>query len=426
MWRFVQTAMLCALASLPAAAQDRFEQSPINYSTAPGDNPVLRLQDALKTNPALLTHEDNFGYLRSVLKALDVPESSQVLVFSKTSLQARRIAPSTPRAIYFNDDVYIGAVPDGEVVEISAADPKLGAAFYTVPQNPNDHLAVIRQHDNCLQCHGGSLTGGYPGHAMRSVFTDVYGYPMTAAGSYQTTQNSAFPERWGGWYVTGTHGAQRHMGNSLAEEGPVPYEPRLDREAGANQLTLPRRVDPARYLTPHSDLVALLVLAHQVQAHNLMTQVSFETQYALKDQAVLDELLKTPEGELRESTRRRIESVVSKLVECLLFTREAPLTEVVAGTSTFAADFAVRGPRDPQGRSLREFDLRTRLFKYPLSYLIYSPQFEGLPPVAKDLIYRRLWDALQDTVPGPLPAETRRATREILAATKPGLPDYWR
>ena len=78
-------------------------------------------------------------------------------------------------------------------------------------------------------------------------------------------------------------------------------------------------------------------------------------------------------------------------MEALLFVGEPPLTAPVAGTSTFAADFAQRGPTDSQGRSLRQLDLQTRLLRYPCSYLIYSESFDALPPAVRDRVLRRLW-----------------------------------
>ncbi|MHC5544150.1 hypothetical protein ACYOEI_38475, partial [Singulisphaera rosea] len=101
----------------------------------------------------------------------------------------------------------------------------------------------------------------------------------------------------------------------------------------------------------------------------------------------------------------------------------------VAGTSDFAREFAARGPRDPRGRSLREFDLERRLFKYPCSYLVYSEAFDALPGPAKTYLYTRLLDVLtgRDTSPAfaRLSADDRRNTLEILLATKPGLPEAW-
>jgi hypothetical protein len=117
-------------------------------------------------------------------------------------------------------------------------------------------------------------------------------------------------------------------------------------------------------------------------------------------------------------------------VRYLLFANEAPLEEPVAGTSGYAEEFAARGPRDARGRSLRDFDLRRRIFKYPCSYLIYSEAFDAIPQPAKDYVYRRLLEVLSGREQGPefasLSAEDRRAILEILVATKPGVPEEWK
>ena len=146
-----------------------FEREPINYKSAPDDNPVAALREKFRAGRVKLPFDDDRGYLKAVLKELDVPVSSQVLVFSKTSLQRERITPKTPRAIYFNDDVYVGFCLRGDVLEVSAADPLLGTVFYTLDQEPAERPRFARQTENCLICHGSSTTRGVPGHLMRSV-----------------------------------------------------------------------------------------------------------------------------------------------------------------------------------------------------------------------------------------------------------------
>ncbi len=421
-------AVLGLLLPLAAFAADDFDAPPIGYRSAKADNPVSRLQDAFDTNSAALEYDPRFGYLPSVIDRLKIPRESQVLVFTKTSLQAQYITPSNPRSIYFNDDTYVGGVPGGELLEVSAADPALGAVFYTVAQRKSDRPQFVRQHDTCLQCHGSVLTSGIPGHVVRSVYPGADGFPILKAGSFVTTQASPWNERWGGWYVTGNHGRARHMGNAIATE--TELDAAIDMEAGANRMTLDQRVDPDNYLTRHSDIVALLVLEHQTRMHNLITNANFETRVALDRQAAVDEVLKRDPKVLSESTQHIIKSVGDTLVDYMLFADEVRLDSPVSGASGFTEFFSRQGPRDSQGRSLREFDLQDRLFKYPLSYLIYSPQFDGLPTQAKDYVYRRLWDILTGVVFAKdyvhLTKEKRQAIRQIVIETKPGLPVYWK
>ncbi|MCA9228984.1 MAG: hypothetical protein KDA47_25380, partial [Planctomycetales bacterium] len=344
-----------------------------------------------------------------------------------TSFQAERIAPETPRALYFNDDVYVGFCQNGDVLEVSASDGLLGTAFYTVDQRGDGALAFTRQGDNCLTCHASSPTGGAPGHLVRSVFADARGLSLLAAGTYRTTHASPFGERWGGWYVTGTHGSMRHMGNVLASR----HEPEnLDRESGANVLELSDRFRTSPYLTPHSDIVALMVLEHQSQMHNALTFASYETRSALHYDQVMNEALDRPADHQSESTDRRIAAAGERILRHLLFTNEFQLESPVKGTLTFAEDFAAVGPRDPQGRSLRDFDLRTRMFKYPCSSLIYSASFDALPAPMKSYVTRRLGEILDGhDAKNPdfahLTEADRQAIREILVATKPDLAACW-
>ena len=81
----------------------------------------------------------------------------------------------------------------------------------------------------------------------------------------------------------------------------------------------------------------------------------------------MNKALKNPPTERWASITKRIEWACEPLVQYLLFSDEAKLTEPVAGTSDFAKEFSARGPFDSQNRSLREFDLNTRMFRYPLS-----------------------------------------------------------
>ncbi len=411
-----------------AVAQDAFEAPPINYSETEPDNPIEGLRAALASGGATLApEEEGGGYLRPLLKLLGIPESSQVLVFSKTSLQINNISPAAPRAIYFNDDVYIGSVQHSDVVEISAADPKLGAVFYTLSPGAGSGPEIVRQRHECLQCHGGSMTRNMPGHIVRSVFPAQDGQPIMKAGSALTDHTTPMEERWGGWYITGTHGNARHRGNQIATE--TQFDALIDVEAGANQPALPPRVNTANYLTPHSDIVAMLVLEHQARMHNLMTRASFETRMALHRQAVMDKIFDRAPEELSESSQRIIKSAGDALVDYMIFAHEEELESPIHGTSGFAEAFAAQGPRDSQGRSLRELDLETRLFEYPLSYLIYSPQFDGLPDAVKNYVYQRLWNVLTGVEATPdllfLTNAKCRAIREILIDTKPGLPAYW-
>jgi hypothetical protein len=422
---WVTSLLACAIviAGVPVAraATPMYEEAPISYSKTAPQDAIAKLTGSLARGEAKLESVPKRGYLDAVLRELKISPASQVVVFTKTSFQRDIISPSNPRAIYFNDDTYVGYVPGGDVIEIASVDPKLGTIFYTVDQKAADEpenkpgARFVRELDNCLQCHGDSMTRGVPGLLVRSVFSDSAGLPILQAGTFLTTHESPIKERWGGWYTTGATPGQPHMGNTFWKEqdGGQSAQPVAPPKAAMKDLT--GEFDTSAYLTPHSDVVALMVLEHQAEAHNRMTRASHGTLRALRDEKVmadaLGETLKP--GEHSESTLGRISHSCEPLVEYLLFVGEAPLTGPIEGSSAFAAGFAARGLRDGQNRSLRDLDLKTRLFRYPCSYLIYSRGIDELPDAAKTYVYRRLGEVLgnRDTSRPAAPSTWATATR---------------
>lgn len=409
------------------ASDAEFAHEAIDYANRTPQNAVSRLQQRIESGETRLELDEKTGWLRSLLAELEVDTSSQMLVFSKTSLQRSRIAPETPRAIYFNDDVYVGFCHRGNVIELTAADPELGAVFYTVDQQETSRPVLTRQIDNCISCHASSsFTNGVPGHVVRSVYSDDDGLPILSAGSFHIDYRSPLEHRWGGWYVTGTHGAQKHLGNLIArnEKNPAEFLPE-----NLNVTDLSSRVDTSPYLTSQSDIVALMVLEHQTAMHNAFTQANYAVKRALWDEKVLDEAFGDSPETLRESTVRRINNAAEPVVKCLLYSGEAKLTDPVANVSGYTESFPSKGPRDSEGRSLRDFDLSTRLFKHPCSYLIYSDAFEGLEEMLKSRVYARLREILTGADESKefshLSAADRSAILAILLETKQGLPDDW-
>ncbi|HXI52634.1 MAG TPA: hypothetical protein VNH84_14060 [Candidatus Saccharimonadales bacterium] len=388
-----------------------FDEETIHYSKSKDTSPVARLQEKLDRGEVRLTHADRFGYLLSVLRELGVSTNSQMLVFSKTSFQRERISPKAPRAVFFNDEVYLGFVAGSPLLEVSAVDPKLGGTFYTLSQTPTDRPKFVRN-DQCLECHASAKTMGVPGHLVRSFATDEQGVVDLNSGTSLVTHRTPMEERWGGWYVTGRHGPQTHRGNLIGAEAFARHE--KDPNYFGNVTDLSRFFEVTAYPTPRSDIVALMVLEHQTHLHNFLTRVQYESAIALQQYGHLNYL----------------KNVLEALVKYMLFAEETPLTAAVQGAPAFVQGFTAQGPKDGRGRSLRDFDLQTRIFKYPCSYLIYSPAFDALPEEARMKIYRRIYDVLRskEDMPGyeRLSADTRQAIFEILRETKPGLPDYWK
>lgn len=369
-------------------------------------DPVATLDRKLGERTAKLEYnEDRWGYLTSLLKQLDINRDSQILVFSKTSFQQDLISPAAPRALYFNDDIVIGAVQNAPVFEIASLDLAQGITFYSLGQKKAQNARFKREFGSCAFCHG-PINRWTQGIMVATVFPAEDGTPFFPKSSdifKLTDHRSPFDERWGGYYVTGTHGKIKHRGNAVIADLAKPQV--LDSGNANNVTSLMGRFDVSKYLEPTSDVVALMTLEHQTGMINLLTSVG-----ALFRAAATFPI---PEQELDQE--------IDKVVDYMLFIGETRLESPIKGVSTFTETFAKRGPHDSKGRSLRDFDLKTRMFKYPVSYMIYSATFDGLPAAAREKIFRRLYDGL-----AKLPGERRREILEILIETKKGLPGYYK
>jgi len=421
-WILAGSAGALALTALTAATPGEdswipFDDPAIEYYNAPVDDAFARLGQQIQSGKVKLEfNEKGRGYLESLLKALKINVDSQVLVFSKTSFQTPKIGPRDPRAIFFNDEVSVGSVQNSDVLELAALDPKQGVIFYTFNNVKTDKPEFDRR-DVCLQCHQGLNTVGVPGIVVSSVYAGGDGMPAFRGSHKGTDGRSKMEDRWGGWYVTGTHGEQRHMGNAVSHDPANPTD--LEVYGTQNLLSLEKKADLNRptYLVKTSDIVALMTLEHQTRMTNLMTRVGWEARIAITAG-------KNPVEQ--ENVRTDLEDMVTYMV----FADEALLHDSVKGVSTFTETFQKRGPRDSKGRSLRDFDLNTRLFKYPLSYMIYTEAFDNLPDAVRSQVYMRLHDVLTGRDENPkfklLSAEKRQAALEILRETKKNIPAYFR
>lgn len=405
----------------PAQVGIDIEAPPFEYSETTPDNRVEQLIADLKAKKISLDYTTENGYLRSILKTLEIPESSQTLVFSKTSMQVQYISRRNPRAIYFNDDTYVGWVRGSSLMEISTFDPKLGTAFYTVDMMP--WRAKIEQaYYDCLACHATSMTKGVPGHTVRSVHPQVDGSVSTERESFITDHSSPISQRWGGWYVTGRHGEMPHMGNTFLRGG------QLDTRQNGNRISLWDDFDTRDYLSPYSDIVALMVLEHQTQMHNTFTRADFEVRKLIHER---EGSVKSGAGDSTGESvgdaewDAEIQLIAGRVVRCMLFSDEAELSSEIKGSVIFSEEFRQRGPKDRQGRSLRDFDLQSRLFKFPCSYLIYSRAFDSLQDPLRHAVSKQLIAVLagedQADDYSHLDSQTRSEILSILRETKPGL-----
>jgi hypothetical protein len=417
---FMLVTIAVAFGDLQGVFVPDLDHPEIQYTTRPLKDRVSELNRRIQTGEVQLKFDGGQGYLRSVLGVLSVPIESQMIVFSKTSIQMVRIDPRNPRSLFFNDSVTVGWVPGGPIVELAAEDPSQGVIFFTLDQKPVERPQLVRR-DSCLECHLSYSSLGVPGMLVRSVFPAPDGTPIRKLGDYITDDRSPFEQRWGGWYVTGRSGSIRHMGNAIVTDAAKPEHMISDQTL--NLKSLKGKFNTDAYLSPSSDIVALMVFEHQMHMVNLFTRVGWEVRFA-QYQERIDKAPKShdlTEGLLRDTAR--------ELADYMLFVDEAPLSEKIQGSSGFAEIFSAQGPRDSKGRSLRQFDLERRLMRYPCSYMIYSEAFDGMPDQAREAVYKQMWQILSGEEHGnkysKLSLIDRQAIVEILRDTKKGLPDYF-
>ena len=374
-WLVRVAASLAAAACLGAQGREAFSGSfknpSIAYETSPLNDAATRLDQQLANGSKRLQFDAARGYLPSMLQALSIPIESQVAVFSQTSLQAKLISAHHPRAVYFNDHVAVGWVPNADELEIAAQDPVQGVVFYRLEQKQSQTPRLERSRE-CLRCHVAWETLAVPGFLVLSTGPDdAAGYATGGAVDGRDEIGS----RWGKWYITGPQIPKAGLGTAITS---APW--------------LANAFDARTYLSPHSDVVALMVLEHQARAINLITYLGWETRIGASD--------------------ARLDSIVDSFVDYFTFADEAPLPGRYAGSSGFAATFQAAGRRDGRGRSLRELDLETRLMKYRCSYMIDSAAFDALPARARQKVAARMTTVLRDRDPAAL---------EILRSSKPDL-----
>ena len=384
-----------------------FDEDLIGYGKARETNVVTLLQQRIDGGSARLEKDARGSLLPSILRELSVAASSQVLVFSKTSFQRDRIAPSNPRALYFNDRVYVGQVPGSPILEFTAVDPALGAVFYTLDESSAQRPRFVRT-DQCTECHASARTMGVPGHLVRSFETEESGMVDLLTAVDPVNHRTPLSDRWGGWYVTGLHGSQTHRGNLI---GKAAYQKQATSPNHAGNVTnLSRWIEASKYLAPTSDIVALMVLEHQQHGQNFITRLGYEARLQLSAYGHVNYL------------RPQIDA----FLKYLLFAEEAPLAAPIEGSPAFRQAFECGGRRDSKGRSLRDLDLRTRLFAHPCSFLIQGDLFAALPGPLRNRILERLDAALAAAEPTDatrhIPAAERTVLRDILAETVPGYP----
>jgi hypothetical protein len=376
--------------SFPILAQDHvnWEEEPIRYSkSVPLRNPVADLAARLDAGDEVLTRDPEFGFLRSLLQALDIKPSSQTLVFSKTSLQRDKISPSHPRALYFNDRTFVGYVPDG-ILEIATADVDLGMVFYTIESDDSSRPVLTRQVNRCMSCHASSRTNGIPGLLVRSVYPDSTGEPIVSAGSITINRKTPFASRYGGWYVSGT--TEEHLGNKVFKSKKEVVQD-FFRDASGTTTAAPYATD--RYLVPDSNVMALLILEHQIEFYNALTRANFQFQKLRWERQLANDSTgeKPPPSKSQLALERSLDSVLDSLL--LVGTTEEFIDADIS--TTFAMEFASQGKSETE-RSLRRLQSSTLVNEYGISHLFFSSILSELPEEFQSELTGRLlqrWEA---------------------------------
>jgi hypothetical protein len=411
---WIRAIILCMTGAAAASGQGQYhdiDEAPHNYRQRTPQDRFTRLKDDFESGRIALDRSGEKAFVVSVLQALDIPATSQMLVFSTTSLQLSLISPSNPRALYFNEDIYLGYVPGGRI-EIVSLDPELGGIFYIFDIPKDTKPLRIERSERCMNCHAGEDTGHVPGLVIKSVVPGPTGGSLTAYRQMQTGHGIPFEQRFGGWHVTGKHGITNHWGNLTGRfvAGDVTRIPNPPGE----------RFNWARYPVATSDLLPQLLHEHQAGFVNRVVEASYRARTALH----------ANDGKLSDAQVRELDTHAEIVTRYLLFADEAPLPPGgVEGDAAYRADFLRTRRAMAEGVSLKDFDLRRRLFKHRCSYMVYSPVFSGLPAPMKQRVYQRLSQALSLETPDKdyayLPNSEKQTIRRILKATLTDLPDRW-
>ena len=311
-------AVLAATAAYADLADDFVplrDDPTIEYAIRPTHDPISILNAEIEAGRARLKFDGEQGYLRSVLETLKIPIESQMAVFSKTSVQAQLINPQNPRTLFFNDSVVVGWVRGG-FIEVASESPQQGIIFYSLPQQSQEKPRFERKND-CLTCHDSYDALSVPGMLVRSNFIGPTAMTLRSLGSYNTDHRSPLEQRWGGWYVTGNSGSIRHMGNAIVTDV---NEPQSAVPETLNLDSLKGKFDTSAYLSPYSDIVALMVFEHQVHAMNLITRLTWQARYALH-----------PVGQSALVGQNYLRNTTDALVDYMLFVDEASSLEADRG-----------------------------------------------------------------------------------------------
>ena len=405
----ITTALLSlAIASTAKADESphhRFGEAPHNYYSRELHDDFSRVMARISAGEIKLDTSSEKAQLTSLLKALDVPVSSQLLVYSATSFQGGLIRPANPRALYFNEEVYVGFVPGGRF-EVAAIDPELGPVF-RIFRPTADGKPEITRSERCMNCHAGRTSWQVPGLVVESVICTNTGASLDGFRREQVGHTIPLADRFGGWHVTGAHEHGPHLGNLIGEAAPGGYKKLPDPPGSL--------FDWDRYPVSTSDLFTHLIHEHQLGFHNLVTLGIYRTRDALE----------AGHGKLLKDDETALNDIARKLVRYVLFANEAKLPDGgLKPDPVFLKDFLARRKAASGGASLRDLDLHGRLFRNRCSYMVQSPSFGAMPKEFKDRVIAGLASALRERgAPEEfnyLPIEEKRTIKAILRESRVG------
>lgn len=398
--------LLFAILSFLSAAAAHAEEidiyaAPHLYLEKVPQDRFSKLKPEIESGKISLDRTSEHAFLRSLLNLLEVPVTSQMLVFSTTSLQLSLISPRNPRAIYFNEDTYVGYIPGGKI-EIISLDPELGGIFYIFDIPRVGRPIAVERSSRCMNCHSGSDSRYVPGLVIKSVVAGPRGGSLDAFRTEETGHSIPLSERFGGWYLTGAEGISNHWGNAMGRM--------VAGEIQRVDLSYAENFDAARYPVATSDLLAHLLHEHQAGFVNRVLEGGYVARQALH----------RGNGKLRTVDEMKLQKLAREITRYILFADEAPLPAgAISGDPEFRKDFLTMRRMDRHGRSLKDWDLGERLFRHRCSYMIYSPVFHGLPERLRKMILLEIAMALNGKRKeyAYLGGEERAAIRSILSST---------
>ena len=353
-----------------------FEDKIHQYYSAIPDDSFARLYKTLTDKKReQIQFKNEREALAALLHDLNISKHSQVLVFSNTSLQLSKISAKSPRAVYFNDDLYVGYVPGG-FIEIIGIDSRLGAIPYLfkLPQKGNSQYPPIRRSTRCMRCHASEQTGQVPGLLLSSVIPAETGGSLDNLNPHKPGHHLPYSKRFGGWFITDQNETQNNWANSIGKM-------KQGGEVMRRKIPIPYNFIRTKHLSQKSEFVSHLILEHQIGFTNLCITV----QYAYR------ECFARPS---KYNYQEMKAYYISELIKYCLFRDEPTLENFQMNETKYFRNYFERTHQNTH--QLRKLDLKTRLFKTRCSYMLGSRVFNELPDSFKITFLDSLKEAISN------------------------------